>query len=443
MAESKDTASPEKQSPSDDLSARDKSTEDLSLESERKALKKAREGEGVNTDAGEGAGGYENLHFGDQQPLEAKEGFERFSELEVNQGSSHLSNPSTRTSADPANPNTVDPQDNGAAQSSYSSSNNPFNADANAFNGLATSNAPKRFGEEHNEAAQQNGNAPASNVAGSGNGNGASGAASDNNQSDNRASVNEPPTDIELSSNFVAENEEGAVIGTLSSSDPDSFESAQYSIAYDPSGYFEIVDGQLKLKDGVSLDHESQDSYEIALQVEDKAGNTYTETVSISVGDVNEAPTNLQLSATSVDENATGAVVGQLSLSDEDTGDSHIFEVSDDRFEVVDGQLKLKDGVALNHEETASVDVTVTAFDAGGLSTEQTFSIDVGDVNEAPTNLQLSATSVDENADGAIVGQLSLSDVDTGDSHIFEVSDDRFEVVDGQFKAERRRCPQS
>jgi len=53
-------------------------------------------------------------------------------------------------------------------------------------------------------------------------------------------------------------------------------------------------------------------------------------------------------------------VIGDLSLSDVDAGDSHTFAVSDDRFEVVDGQLKLKEGVTLDYEEADSIDVTVT-----------------------------------------------------------------------------------
>ncbi len=101
---------------------------------------------------------------------------------------------------------------------------------------------------------------------------------------------------------------------------------------------------------------------------------------------------------------------------------------------MVDGQLKLKDGESLNHETEASVDVTVTATDKGGLTTDQVFTITVGDVNEKPFDLELSATNVAENTAGAVIGNLSVTDVDAGDSHEYAVSDERFEVVDGQLK---------
>jgi hypothetical protein len=53
--------------------------------------------------------------------------------------------------------------------------------------------------------------------------------------------------------------------------------------------------------------------------------------------------------------------VGVITVTDPDTNDAHSFTVSDDRFEVADGQLKLKAGVALDFEAGATIDVTVTA----------------------------------------------------------------------------------
>ncbi|MEM6387946.1 MAG: PA14 domain-containing protein, partial [Pseudomonadota bacterium] len=72
-----------------------------------------------------------------------------------------------------------------------------------------------------------------------------------------------------------------------------------------------------------------------------------------------------------------GAVVGQISVVDPDAGDSHSFTVSDDRFEVVEGALRLKPGVALDHEAAAEINLEVTATDSGGLSRTESFSIEV------------------------------------------------------------------
>ena len=50
------------------------------------------------------------------------------------------------------------------------------------------------------------------------------------------------------------------------------------------------------------------------------------------------------------------------------------------------------------------------------------------DVNEAPTAIALFPSSLSENDAGAIVGDLTTTDADNGDTHTYTVSDDRFTV---------------
>jgi VCBS repeat-containing protein len=99
----------------------------------------------------------------------------------------------------------------------------------------------------------------------------------------------------------------------------------------------------------------------------------------------NAAPTDIDLTNASVVENLSGAVIGTLTVVDPDSDESHSFAVSDDRFEVANGQLKLKDGVSLDFEAAASLDITVTATDDAGNQLAEIFTIGVTDVNEAPT----------------------------------------------------------
>ena len=44
---------------------------------------------------------------------------------------------------------------------------------------------------------------------------------------------------------------------------------------------------------------------------------------------------------------AGDGTVGTLAVSDPDAGDSHTWSVGDERFEIVDGALKLKSGIGL------------------------------------------------------------------------------------------------
>ncbi|MEQ1865899.1 MAG: hypothetical protein ABL996_14775, partial [Micropepsaceae bacterium] len=247
----------------------------------------------------------------------------------------------------------------------------------------------------------------------------------------NVANANEGPSDIGLSNTTVAENAAGAVVGALSTTDVDAGDSHSYSVS---DNRFEVVGGQLKLKDGVSLDHEGEPSVSVTVTSTDASGASISETFSLTVSNANENPTDITLSNSSVAENAAGAVVGTVSTVDPDAGNTHSYSVSDSRFEVVGGQLKLKSGVSLNYETTPSVGVTVTTTDQGGNSYSEAFTINVTNVNENPTDITLSNSSVAENAAGAVVGTLSTVDPDAGNTHTYSVSDSRFEVVGGQLK---------
>jgi hypothetical protein len=243
--------------------------------------------------------------------------------------------------------------------------------------------------------------------------------------------VNEAQTDFVIGGDAANENVAGAVIADLTVADPDQGDQQAYQVS---DSRFEVVNGQLKLKDGVALDHESEPSINVTITATDQGGHQIQRTVTIQVGDVNEGQTSLSLVGDTIAENAPGAVVGTVIVADPDAGDSQSFQVSDSRFEVVDGQLKLKDGVSLDHEGEPTVNVVVTATDSAGHQIQQVFAITVGNVNEAQTSLSLDSSTVAENAAGAIVGALTVADPDAGDSQSFDVSDNRFEVVDGQLK---------
>ncbi len=243
--------------------------------------------------------------------------------------------------------------------------------------------------------------------------------------------VNEAPTAIVLDNLTVLENADEAIIGSLTVSDPDAGDNFTFSVD-DPR--FEVVGGALKLVAGASLDFESEPTVDVAVTATDSGGLSVTESFTLTVGDVNEAPTAIAVDNLTVFENAAGAVVGAVTVSDPDAGESFTFSVDDPRFEVVGGDLKLVAGASLDFESEATVDVEVTATDSGGLSVTESFTVTVGDVNEAPTAIVLDNLTVLENADEAIIGSLTVSDPDAGESFTFSVDDPRFEVVGGDLK---------
>ncbi len=229
----------------------------------------------------------------------------------------------------------------------------------------------------------------------------------------------------------MAENAAGAIIGNLGVVDPDVGDTHTWSV---DDVRFEVVAGQLKLKAGQSVNFEAEPTVNLTITATDAGTLSYNELFAITVTNVNEAPADITLDNTTVAENAAGAIVGNLGVVDPDVGDTHTWSVDDVRFEVVAGQLKLKAGQSVNFEAEPTVNLTITATDAGTLSYNEPFVITVTNVNEAPTDITLDNTTLAENAAGAIIGNLGVVDPDVGDTHTWIVDDVRFEVVAGQLK---------
>ena len=125
--------------------------------------------------------------------------------------------------------------------------------------------------------------------------------------------LNEEPTDIAITGGAVDENAaSGTTVGSLSATDQDADESFGYAITDDPSGLF-IIDGdQIKVADGAAIDYESSASHDIAVQVTDSAGNTFTKTLSISVNDVEELPPLNEIIGTSANDTLNGSAESDL-----------------------------------------------------------------------------------------------------------------------------------
>ncbi|MDB4614604.1 DUF2341 domain-containing protein, partial [bacterium] len=237
--------------------------------------------------------------------------------------------------------------------------------------------------------------------------------------------VNETPTAIGLDNAVVAENTDGATVGLLATTDADAGDSHTYSVA---DSRFEVQANTLKLRDGQTLDHESEPTVALQLTSTDSANNTVTTTFTVQVTDTNEAPSLIVIDNATVNENLDAGTVGTLTTTDVDAADSHTYTVDDTRFEIVADRLQLRTGQTLDHETEPTVTLQITTTDNGGLSLSQSITITVGDLNEAPTAIAIDNSFVSENSVGAIIGDLTTTDADTADSHNYTVSDNRFEV---------------
>lgn len=143
------------------------------------------------------------------------------------------------------------------------------------------------------------------------------------------ALLNVAPDDILFGNDTpdIDENDAGAVITTLSGTDPNTGD--ELSFAVDDSR-FEIVligsDYTLKLKDGESLDHETEDTVTVSVTATDLGGLTRSEDLTITVNDVNEAPVvtypGLGIWEATVEAGAIGADLGARPTVDDPDSDA-------------------------------------------------------------------------------------------------------------------------
>ena len=116
----------------------------------------------------------------------------------------------------------------------------------------------------------------------------------------------------------------------------------------------------------------------------------------------------------SVNENVTnGTVVGQVSASDVDAGDTLTYSLLDDtggRFAIdaTTGDITVADGTRMDHETDASHTLRVRVTDSGDLSTEQDIVIQVQDVNEAPEVSGAVTVTAPDNLDAHTVTEAFL-----------------------------------
>jgi hypothetical protein len=210
---------------------------------------------------------------------------------------------------------------------------------------------------------------------------------------------NGAPTDLALATPSVAENlPAGAPVGTFSTTDPKPGDTFTYALATGAgdtdNGSFTVVGDELRT--AARFDHETKSSYSIRVRSTDSAGHVFDKALTISVTDVNEPPTGITLSTSSVLENQpAGTTVGTLGALDPDVGQTHTFAVLSDgcggqyadgagSFTVNAGALVTTTPLDFETKSSYSVCVRVTDSGSPAQSFDQLLTVTVGDVSEAP-----------------------------------------------------------
>ena len=249
-------------------------------------------------------------------------------------------------------------------------------------------------------------------------------------------SVNGAPTDIAFSGSVDENVANGTVVGDASHTDPDAGGSHVYSLVNNAGGRFAIngANGVVTVANGALLNHEANASHTIRIRVEDQSGLAREENFTVAVNNVNETPTDIYPIGGSVpqlaENAANGTEVVNFNHSDPDIGDGATWALTNNaggRFAInaTYGIVTVANTALIDYESATSHTITVRVTDTGGFSRTENFTVSIGNVNEAPTDIwpsggtnNFNTTPLLENVgNGTVVGDFNHSDPEGGGTY--------------------------
>ena len=238
---------------------------------------------------------------------------------------------------------------------------------------------------------------------------------------------NAPVFASESTTRKVAENSvENTNIGAAITATDDDNDTLTYQLAGTDAASFSIENttGQLKTKS--ELNHEDKSSYTVTVSVSDDKGGTDNIIVTISVSDVNEAPSFPTTNTTRnvAERTAAGINIGAaVTATDPDADASLTYTLSGTdavSFDIDNKTGQLKTKAALNYDIKNNYTVTIVVSD-GILTDSITVTIRVINLDETPSNNppeftegETTTRSIPENtASGTNIGQpITATDAD-------------------------------
>ena len=208
----------------------------------------------------------------------------------------------------------------------------------------------------------------------------------------NVTNVNEAPSfATNTATRSIAENTAaGADIGVaVVATDPDADDTLTYTLGGTDVDSFSIVNTSGQLRTHVALDYEIKASYSVTVTATDGDNLSDTTTVTISVTDVNEAPsfTEGSTATRAIAENtASETNIGSaVAATDPDTGDTLTYTLggTDAASFSIDGTTgQLQTSAALDYETQTAYTLTITVSDSE-LTDTIDVTINVTDVNDS------------------------------------------------------------
>ena len=194
----------------------------------------------------------------------------------------------------------------------------------------------------------------------------------------------------------------------------------------------------------ISLDQDATGTYQpfadangqdvVTIQAYDGRDWSSEQALPIVINAVNDLPSGISISVDAIDENPTvGSALASIRALDPDSDSDYQYEVNDVRFTVDDGILRLVKGL-VNFEDEPVLVLAVTGVNLlrPEESTSRSITINIRDVNDAPTGmLAPSRVSLPELTQDLVLGRVNAIDQDKNEFYTWVLNDSRFEVVNG------------
>ena len=214
-------------------------------------------------------------------------------------------------------------------------------------------------------------------------------------------SVNDPPEfETEMTTRTVSESAQpGDEVGTkVAATDVDDI-----TLTYSLSGASDFViedTGQIRVAPGITLDREHTPSYDATVTADDGKGGTDSITVTINVSNVNEAPTAVNDTATTAEDQS---VIIDVLANDTDPDTEKANLMVSVRTQPLNGRAHVESDRTIRYTPTANVsgsDSFTYRVSDGSLSDDGSVTVTVEAVNDAPAFAAVPAErSVPEDAE--------------------------------------------
>lgn len=248
-------------------------------------------------------------------------------------------------------------------------------------------------------------------------------------------SINDAPS-FTMGSNIVIDEDEGSVTLPFWASDinpgpsNESSQTLSFSVSNDNNDLF-LDQPAIDVSGNLTFTSRSDanGSTNVSVTLEDSGGGdnvSATAPFLITLTPVNDAPTDISISSTTLGENEpVGSYIGTLNTVDADGGESYTYSLSgtdESYFELIDDVLVSNE--SFDYEVHEFYDISIRTTDASGLIFDKDYSIIITNVNEAPNittqeGNDVAVFNIDENTN--LISTVSAEDVDLNTNLTYDI----------------------